>query len=133
MAQTSEQCFKPNTELSNAMTYDTPKTYKRHEVHVKTISNRSVRVTFKGVPISVPNEEILHLCKHYRELTNNNVQRQVIRLGNSTNHTIVNSTRIVEVKLHPVKSFKNFYWLSGPDPGDRGRRVTVLHPNQPSQ
>ena len=37
------------------------------------------------------------------------------------------------VRLHKGKFLKNFYWLAGPSQGDRGRRVTVLHNNQPSQ
>ena len=35
--------------------------------------------------------------------------------------------------LEPGKSFKNYYWLQGPQAGDSGRRITVLHAGQPKQ
>ena len=125
--------MSPNTDLTNALTTDTPKLFRQHEVRVIVISNMATKVTFKGVPILVPNEELLHLCKHDGKLVDNKVNRQVIRLGNDIKHEILNSTRTVQVQLHPGKFLKNFYWLSGPNPGERGRRVTVLHSNQPSQ
>ena len=37
------------------------------------------------------------------------------------------------MKLHPGKHFRNYYWLTGPGEGETGRRVTVLHSNQPRQ
>ena len=63
------------------------------------ISNIATKVTFKGVPILFPNEELLHLCEHYGKLVDNKVHRQVIRLGNEIKHEILNSTRIVYVQL----------------------------------
>ena len=81
----------------------------------------------------MPNEELLHLCEHYGELVDEEVSRQNIKLGNDAQHTIRNSTRSVQVCLHQGKFLKNFYWLAGPNQGERGRRVTVLHNNQPSQ
>ena len=128
-----ELLVHPNTDLSQALTNDTPKMFKQHEVLVAVISNRATKVTFKGVPINVPNEEIIHLCEHYGKPVNNQVHRQVMRLGGNIKHKINNSTRVVKVQLHPGKFMKNLYWLSGPNPGERGRRVTVLHANQPNQ
>ena len=128
-----ELLVTPNTDLTNALTTDTPKLFRQHEVRVTVISNQATKVTFKGVPISVHNEELLHLCSHYDKLVDGIVDRQIIRLGGNIKHVINNSTRTVEVQLHPGKFLKNYYWLSGPSPGERGRRVTVLHPNQPTQ
>ena len=128
-----ELLVTPNTDLTLALSKDPPKLFKQHEVYVTVISNKATKVTFKGVPITVPNEEIIHLCKHYGKPVDNKVHRQIMRLGSNIKHTINNSNRIVEVQLQPGKFMRNFYWLSGPSPGERGRRVTVLHPNQPTQ
>ena len=57
-----ELLVSPNTDLTLALTNDTPKLFKQHEVFVTVISNKATKVTFKGVPITVPNEEILHIC-----------------------------------------------------------------------
>ena len=109
-----ELLVSPNTDLADALTTDTPKLFRQHEVRVTVISNQATKVTFKGVPISVPNEEILHLCSHYGKLVDGIVYRQIIRLGGNIRPVINNSTRSVEVQLHPGKFLKNFYWLSGP-------------------
>ena len=122
-----------DTDLTNTLTGETPKYFKQHKIRVTSISNAATKVIFNGVPISVPNEELLHLCEHYGDLVDEKVTRQTIRLGNEFKHDILNSTRSVQVRLHPGKFLKNFYWLAGPNQGDRGRRVTVLHNNQPPQ
>ena len=54
----------PNTDLTQALTGDSPKIFKQHEMFVTIISNKATKVTFKGVPLTVPNEEILHLAEH---------------------------------------------------------------------
>ena len=74
-----ELLVTPNTDLIHALTTDTPKLFRQHEVYVTVISNKATKVTFKGVPITVPNKEILHLCKHYGKLVDEKVHRQVIR------------------------------------------------------
>ena len=126
-----ELLVSPNADLTNAVITD-PIIFRKHEIKVTIISNGSTKVTFKGVPITVPNEELIHLCSHYGK-TDGIVTRQYIRLGNEVKHEIMNSTRTVQVQLFPWKYMKNFYWLSGPSQGERGRRVTVLHANQPPQ
>ena len=90
-----ELLVTPNTDLINALTTDTPKIYRQHKVRVTVISNLATKVTFKGVPISVPNEENLHLCRHYGKLVDGVVHRQTIRLGGNTKRSIINSTRSV--------------------------------------
>ena len=131
---TRELSVYHDTNLDNAKTTDPPLQYMNHTIRVTTISSTATRVMFKGVPISVPNEELLWLCEHYGELTDGKVSRQNVKpMSNQGTHAILSSTRTVMVRLHKGKSLKNFYWLAGSDQGDRGRRVTVLHSNQPSQ
>ena len=117
---------------TNAGAFIEPTEYRRHMIKASVLNSGTTKVTFRGVPISVPNEELVHLCSKYGK-TDGIVHRQYLRLGNEVSHDIVNSTRTLQVQLHPGKYLKNFYWLSGPSQGERGRRVTVLHANQPPQ
>ena len=107
-----------DTDLTNALTRDTPKLFKQHKIRITIISNAATKVIFKGVPIPVPNEELLHLCEHYGDLVDEKVTRQTIKLGTKIKHDIMNSTISVQVRLHPGKFIKNFYWLAGPNQGD---------------
>ena len=54
-----ELLVSSNTDLSQALTNNILKLFKQHEVLVTILSNKATKVTFKGVPITVPNEEIL--------------------------------------------------------------------------
>ena len=130
---TRELQLKKGTDISAITTPTTPHMFKGHEITAALMSSQVTKVTFKQVPLSVPDEEILHLCCHYGELVNGVVHRDTVTIGGANRYTLASSTRWVEVKLFPGKTFHNYYWLGGPLPGDVGRRVTVLHPNQPRQ
>ena len=125
--------MKNATDLSQILTTHTPHVYKSHEISISMISHRACRVTFKGIPFSVPAEEILLLASHYGELTSNKVYRETVRLGGSVSHTLPCSNRFIEMKIHSGKPMRNYYWMTGPNQGESGRRITVLHPNQPKQ
>ena len=86
--------------------------------------------------MSVPDEEIIHLCKAYSTPVDCSVNREKLRLSNGSSNSrriITGSTRYVDVHLNPQTHFKNFYWLEGPLQGDLGRRITVLYNGQPQQ
>ena len=89
------------------------------------------RVTFKNVPLNVPDEEIIHLCKSYGVPLDNKVNWEV--LTNNKNRGMVGSTRYVDMELAKGAAFENYYWLEGPLPGDHGRRILVLHNGQVPQ
>lgn len=84
-------------------------------------------------PLSVPDEELIHLCRHYSDPIDGTVHRETMHLGTSTRRSVRGAVRWVEVRLKPGKFFRNYYWLVGPLPGDQGRHVTVLHSGQPQQ
>ena len=130
---TRELLVKNSTHLSQILTTDIPIEFKRHEITITMISHRACRVMFKGVPLSVPDEEILLLASHYGELTSGKVHRETVRLGGNVRHTLPTSNRYIEMKIHPGKPMRNYYWMTGPNQGETGRRVLVLHPNQPKQ
>ena len=89
------------------------------------------RVTFKNVPLNVPDEEIIHLCMSYGSPVENKVQYEVLRNSRNKGHT--GSTRFVDMELNEDSSFNNYYWMEGPFPGDQGRRVLVLLSGQAQQ
>ena len=130
---TRELLLRPGTDLTGVITSSVPHIFKEHEITVKMLSQQVTKVTFRNVPMSVPDEEIVHLCSQYGDLVDGRVHREVIRLGGATRYSLVSSTRWAEVKLKSGMTFNNFYWMVGPGQGDMGRRITVLHANQRRQ
>ena len=127
---TREIQLKPNVNVS---AYLSTVQFKGHEITVQRTLKNVTRVTFKNVPLSVPDEEIIHLCKAYGNPVDYLVHRENLRLMAPTKRIITGSTRYVDVFLNSQTSFRNYYWLEGPLQGDTGRRITVLHNNQPQQ
>ena len=122
--------FKPGIPLDQYVTQE-PLLFKGHEVEVKKQMNNITRVTFKNVPINVPNEEILHLCKCYGTPVDNKVFYET--MSNQRNRGMRGSTRYVDIEFNKGFSMMNYYWMEGPLSGDQGRRVLVLHNGQISQ
>ena len=131
---TREVQFKPEVNVSPYLTSaSTPINFKDHEITIQRVLKNVTRVTFKNMPMSVPDEEIIHLCKTYSTPVDSIVHREVVRLSAPTRRTVTGSTRYVDVNLNSQTHFRNFYWLEGPLPGDAGRRITVLYNGQPQQ
>ena len=127
---TREIRLKPKVNVDSYVT-KTPITYKEHLVTVAKQLHNVTRVTFKYVPLNVPDEEILHLCDCYGTPLENKVHYET--LTNNKNMGMTGSTRYVDVVLRAGASFENYYWLEGPLQGDRGRRILVLHHGQTQQ
>ena len=125
---TKEVMLKPGVDPTPYLTKE-PLTFHGHEVTVKRQTNKTVQVTFKDVPLCVPDEEIINLCNCYGEPINNEVKYKHSELTRG----LQGSTRVVEMKLLPGKQFENFYWMEGPLEGDQGGRITVLHQGQVMQ
>ena len=130
---TKELVLRPNTDVAHILTAAQPFIFLDHEITVTNLIKNITRITFKNVPLSVPDEEIIQICKAYSEPVDCKVHREVMRIGTSTRRNVTGATRYVEVRLIPGRFFRNFYWVEGPLPGDQGRRITALHPNQPPQ
>ena len=105
-----------------------PLEFKGFKVVVSQQRLNITRVTFKNVPLNVPDEEIIHLCLSYGCPVDNKVHYEVLRNSRNKGHT--GSTRFVDMELYEGSSFNNYYWMEGPFPGDQGRRVLVLHSGQ---
>ena len=121
--------FKPDIDTSPYMRL-TPVDFKDHSISVRKQRQNIVRVTFKNVPLNVPDEEILNLCNSYGKPVS---QVNYERLHNIRGRGLTGSTRFVDVELEQGVSFENYYWLEGPLHGDVGKRIVVLHSNQTPQ
>ena len=70
---TREVQFKPEVDVTPYLTLTSPKYFKGHEINVSRVLKNVTRITFKNVPMSVPDEEIIHLCKTYSTPIDNTV------------------------------------------------------------
>ena len=125
---TKEVMLKPGVDPTPYLTTQ-PIIWCDHEVTVRRQSSKTVQVTFKNVPLCVPDEEIINLCVSYGEPVNNEVMYKPTELTRG----VPGSTRFVEMKMLPGRQFENFYWMEGPLEGDQGGRITVLHQGQVMQ
>ena len=107
---------------------DSPHFHKDHKITISTLSLQSTKVTFIDVPLTVPDEELRHLCTLHGTLIDGTVHRVYVKLGGISKVSIPGPTRWLNVQI--TKPLRNYYWLTGPDKGESGRRVTVLHSNQ---
>ena len=103
--------------------------FNDHYVTVSAMSTRVTEVTFRNVPLCIPDEEIINLCGCYGLPINNEVYCK----ASAQMRGAVGSTRYVKMQMNPGKQFENFYWLSGPLDTDQGARITITHEGQVSQ
>ena len=122
--------LKPGIDTSKYTT-DSPISFKDHMVTVTKQLSNVTRVTFKNVPLNVPDEELIHLCLCYGEPVDMKVHYET--LNNSRNKGMASSTRYVDMVMNQGSCMENYYWVEGPLSGDKGRRILVLHNNQEHQ
>ena len=79
----------------------------------------------------MPDEEILNLCAAYGKPMGGKVEYEQLNIKKGSN--LIGGTRFVDMEMQAGKSFHNYYWMEGPLSGDKGKRIVVLHNNQPSQ
>ena len=93
--------------------------------------NNVTKITFRNVPLNIPDEEIVQLVETYGKPVDFTVHYE--RLNNYKNRGMVGGTRFMDVELFPGASMNNFHWMEGPLAGDTGGRITVLHAGQTQQ
>ena len=81
MYNTREIKFKPGVDLSQYI--KSGLSFKGHEVSTNKQMKNATKVSFRNVPFSVPDEEIIQLCKCYGNPINNRVNYE--KLTNSRN------------------------------------------------
>lgn len=124
-----EVILKPNVDITPYL--KTISDFYGHTVTTVRQSSNIIRVSFRNVPLNVPDEEIVHLCSFYGTPLNNKVEYE--KLSNVKCAGLTGSTRFVDMEMNPGSSMMNFYWMEGPLPGDQGCRITVLHSGQDRQ
>ena len=125
---TKEVMLKHGVDPTPYLTTE-PFIFYDHEVIVRRQSSKSIQVSFKDVPLCIPDEEIINLCKCHGEPANNEVRYRPSELTRG----VPGSTRFVDMTFLPGKQFENFYWMEGPLEEDQGGRITVLHQGQTMQ
>ena len=125
---TREVMFKPEVSLTP---YLGSYTYLEHEIICRKQRSNISKITFKNVPLNIPDEEIVNLCETYGKPVDYTVYYE--KMYNNKNRGMVGSTRYMDVELFQGASMFNYYWMEGPLAGDTGGRVTVLHPGQTPQ
>ena len=120
--------FKPQVDITP---YVGNYSFRGHNVLTRKLCSKSVRVSFKNVPLCVSDHELINIIECYGEVTDSVVSYQAAT--NPKARGIVNmNTRFIEMVLSE-KKLPNFFWLEGPLPSDPGCRVTVTYPGQTPQ
>ena len=117
---TREILLKPEVDATKYITAE-PIKFKDHDITVKKMLIDVTKVTFKNVPMYVPDEEILHLCGIYGTVVEDKVHWEQLRITTSSKRgVLVSPTRYVIMNLNNGASFNNFYWMEGPMAGEVG-------------
>ena len=94
---TREVQLKNDIDTTRFLRVD-PVEFLEHHIRVSALNTRSTKVTFRNVPLNVPDEELLHLAYHYGKPVDNRVTREV--LNNDKNRGMRGSTRFIEINLN---------------------------------
>ena len=102
---------KQTTILTHIVTdhKDFPHFHKDHEITISTLSLQSTKVTFIDVPLTVPDEELRHLCALHGTLVDGIVHRVYVKLGGVSKVSIPGPTRWLNVH---IVSFKKVLRIS---------------------
>ena len=120
--------LKEGVDVSPYLHVTTPIIFQGYSILVKKQeTNFATKILFRGVPLNVPDEELINLSLCYGQPTGA-VRRE--KLTNVKDKGKIGSNRTLDVILNPGSSFENYYWMEGPLPSDQGRRITVTHQNQ---
>ena len=68
--ETKQILLNPHVDHDRFLVGSFPDTFKGFQVSVVKLTQSKTSVTFRNVPVEVPDEEILHLCSFYGEVDN---------------------------------------------------------------
>ena len=97
---------------------------------VTAAEEEETEITFKGIPLTVPDIELVHLIKSYGgKFSDEKVKHSPVTISTSNGEVKVeskiSSTRTVRALLPAGRTLRSYYWLQGTLPGDPLRRVVV--------
>ena len=123
--------MKEGVDLTPYLHSPTPLIFQGFNILVKKQeTNFATRILFRGVPLNVPDEELINLSLCYGQPVGG-VRRE--KLTNMKDKGKIGANRTLDVILNQGAAFENYFWMEGPLPSDQGRRITVTHQNQPQQ
>ena len=122
---TREVMIKPEVDISS---FIGTQEFMDHKIISRRQCSNITKITFKNVPLNIPDEEVIQLAETYGKPVDYIVHYE--RLNNYKNRGMMGGTRFIDVELFTGAALNNFYWMEGPLPGDTGTRVTVLHAGQ---
>ena len=110
------------------------KTHNNVVFKVSKIEEGEDVITFRDVPLSIPDCELIHIVKAYGgQMSKEEVhyKKETITTSGGIEVTLAkSSTRFIYATLPPNKPMRSFYWLHGLGPGDSARRIQVIAKNQ---
>ena len=123
---TKELAFQPGFKIPNKYidSWTITKGSNTYFITTKLQSGTKVRLVFRECPLSIPDDEILHIAKTFCNPTDDIVHYEQM---NSKGKSIRSGTRYLEVELKPGVVLPTYFWLEGPLEGDRASRVSVSH------
>ena len=129
----SEVLLKKGSEASKYAGNKGP--FKGFNINISAPEEQPEEITFRGVPLLLPDCELLHLVKAYGGvLTEDKVHHKPMSVettsGEIKMEVEVSSTRVVRAKLPPNRRLRSYYFLQGPHQGDPMRRVVAEHKHQ---
>ena len=123
---TKELAFQPGFKIPNKYidSWTITKGSNTYFITTKLQSGTKVRLVFRECPLSIPDDEILHIARTFCNPTDDIVHYEQM---NSKGKSIRSGTRYLEVELKPEVALPTYFWLEGPLEGDRASRVSVSH------
>ena len=120
-------------EVDSSQYVGISKELKGMTFNISKSQENSTRITFKNVPLSVPDQELLHLVKAYGgKLEKEEVEhaKEQVSSPKGINLEVMGTTRFIHATFPPNKRLKSFYWLQGPLSKDPLRRIIAEHAGQ---
>ena len=104
-----------------------PFVYKGHMVSIGNNFDlkRQTKVSFLNVPRDIPDEEIIHFCKHFGKVKDNTVYYGKHHGGKLNG--LYNGSRWVEMEIDTRKNLVNYVWWEGPLPDSEKCRITITY------
>ena len=109
--------------------------FKGYRVEVIKPLYGSTRITFKNVPLYIPDAELIHLIGSYAKMDKEEILSEKVSIK-TEGGKVVNvkgTTRYAFATIPANKHLRRYYLLEGPLTTDTGRRVIVEHAGQERQ
>ena len=107
--------------------------FKDQDFSLVRANTTSKKITFKNVPLQIPDSELIHLVKAYggkMEKEEGICEKNTISTPGGVKTETKSSTRYIQATFPPNKRLKTFYWVAGQLSNDPMRRIIAEHDGQ---